>query len=297
VGKFRANTMISGAAIIRNGVKLGYPFIESIKSVLPFCGEFVVGVGDSDDGTRDKIAAINDPKIKIIDSKWDMSKRSGGLILSEQTNLVLRKCSGDWIFYIQSDEVADIMEAGAIRKAVSSCESRPDIEGIAFDYVHFYGSYYTVQAGRNWYKSEVRLIRNNMGILSYGDAQGFRRGGKKIKAVNCGAHIYHYGWARPPEIMVEKIKSFHKFWHDDKWIERNCSGKGTKDFYQDIGNLSEFRGAHPKIMESIINRNSEPFIKQCKTEYLKNRTFKQSIKDFSRALPINGHRNFILAKI
>ena len=54
--------MISGAAIIRNGVKLGYPFIESIKSVLPLCGEFVVGVGDSEDGTRQKIEAIKSEK-------------------------------------------------------------------------------------------------------------------------------------------------------------------------------------------------------------------------------------------
>jgi hypothetical protein len=251
---------ISGAAIIRNGVKLGYPFVESIKSILPLCDEFIAGVGDSDDGTREKIEQINDPKIKIIDTKWDMSKRSGGLILSEQTNIALEKCSGDWIFYIQSDEAADAREFDKIKTCLLVCDTRPDIDGIAFDYAHFYGSYYMVQAGRNWYKREVRLIKNNRGIVSYGDAQGFRKNGGKITAASCGAHIYHYGWARPPEVMAEKVKSFHKLWHDDKWIENNCSGKEAGEYFSDLGNIAEFHGCHPRVMEKLVNRDSEEFI-------------------------------------
>jgi hypothetical protein len=257
----------------------------------------VVGVGDSEDGTRAKIEEINDPKIKIIDTKWDMSKRSGGLILSEQTNIVLDKCSRKWIFYIQSDEAVDAREFGAIRKMLTACESRPDIDGIVFEYVHFYGSYYTVQAGRNWYKREVRIIRNRNGIESFGDAQGFKKSGKKINAVNCGAHIYHYGWARPPEVMAEKVKSFHKLWHDDKWIEDNCSGKEIKEFFSDLGNLKDYAGNHPEVMSNLVNKDSVDFIMKCKAEYLKNRSFKQSLKDFSRGLPLDSHRNFKLVKL
>jgi hypothetical protein len=288
---------ISGAAIIRNGVRLGYPFIESIKSILPLCTEFVIGVGDSDDGTREKIEEINDPRIKIIDTKWDMSKRSGGLILSEQTNIVLAKCTGDWIFYIQSDEAAEAREFDFVRKTISGCEPRTDIDGIVFEYVHFYGSYFTVQAGRNWYKREVRIIRNNRGLVSFGDAQGFKKNGKKIKAVNCGAHIYHYGWARPPEVMAQKVKSFHKLWHDDKWIEDNCGGKAIKEFFTDLGNLKDFSGNHPEVMSKLVNRDSVDFIMKCKAEYLKNRSLKQAFKDFSRGLPFDSHRNFKLVKL
>jgi len=288
---------ISGAAIIRNGVKYGYPFIESIKSILPLCDEFIIGVGDSDDGTREKIEQINDPKIKIIDTKWDMAKRSGGLILSEQTNVVLEKCSGNWIFYIQSDEVADAREFDKIKSCLLVCDTRPDIDGIAFGYVHFYGSYYMVQTGRNWYKREVRMIKNNRGITSHGDAQGFRKNGVKITAASCGAHIYHYGWARPPEVMAEKVKSFHKLWHDDKWVENNCSGKEVKEYFSDLGNIAEFNGCHPRVMEKLVNRNSEEFIRQCVREYIKKRTFKQALKDFSRSLPLDSHKNFKPAKL
>ena len=187
--------------------------------------------------------------------------------------------------------------SSSLKTALSLCDSRPEIDGIAFDFVHFYGSYYTVQPGRNWYRREVRLIKNNRGIVSHGDAQGFRKNGKKITAALCGAHIYHYGWVRPPEVMAEKIKAFHKLWHDDKWIEKNCSGREIGEFFPDLGNISEFSGRHPEIMEGLVNRDSEGFIRQCRQEYMKNRSFLRALKDFSRNLPFESHMNFKLVKI
>jgi len=103
------------------------------------------------------------------------------------------------------------------------------VDGLVFDYLHFYGSYFTVQTGRNWYRREVRVIRNGKGISSYGDAQGFRKDDKKIRAISAGAKIYHYGWARPPQVMMEKVKSFHQFWHNDEWIKENCSSGNVRE--------------------------------------------------------------------
>ncbi len=142
---------ISGATIIRNGVKFGFPFVESIKSVLPLCFEFIVAVGKSEDATKPKIEGINDPRIKIIDTVWDDAKRAGGQVLSEQTNIALKNCKGDWIFYIQSDEAVNENDFEKIKNAVSKADKSDEIDGIIFDYLHFYGSYSTVQTGRNWY--------------------------------------------------------------------------------------------------------------------------------------------------
>lgn len=284
---------ISGAMIIRNGVKLGYPFVQSVKSILPVCDEFVAGVGDSEDGTRDRIAGIGDPKIKILDTKWDMAKRTGGLILSEQTNLVLEKCSGEWVFYIQADEVALEKDLSNALEAILAAEKRPEVEGLAFDYVHFYGSYYTIQKGRNWYDKEVRIIRNRAGIVSHGDAQGFRKDGRKIRAIDANARMYHYGWARPPEVMAEKVRSFHRFWHDDSWIEENCGDKDVGAYFSDLGNLAAFTGEHPDAMAGIVNRDSEGFIMKCRGEYLKKRSLKEMARDFLRGLPLGRHRNFM----
>jgi len=41
---------ISGFTIVRNGVKLGFPVVESIRSLLPVCEEVIVNVGKSGRG-------------------------------------------------------------------------------------------------------------------------------------------------------------------------------------------------------------------------------------------------------
>ncbi len=96
---------VSGFTIIKNGIKYFYPFIEAITSILPLCDEFVVNVGDSDDDTLQAVSALQSRKIRILESKWDMSLREGGKLLSVETNKALKLCSGDWCFYIQADEV------------------------------------------------------------------------------------------------------------------------------------------------------------------------------------------------
>ena len=64
---------ISGFSFVRNGISLYYPIVESIKSILPIVDEFIVAVGKSSDGddTRERIAAIKNPKVKIIDTIWE----------------------------------------------------------------------------------------------------------------------------------------------------------------------------------------------------------------------------------
>ncbi len=287
---------LGGVSIIRNGVKLGYPFVESIRSILPICGEFIVGVGDSEDETRKKIEEINDPRVRIIDSKWDTANRSGGTVLSQQTNIVLKMCMAEWAFYLQADEAVHEDDFEKIMGAIAYAEKHPEVDGIAFNYLHFYGSYFTVQTGRNWYRQEVRIVRNKLGIESHGDAQGFRKNGQKIKAIDSGARIFHYGWARPPDIMLDKIKSFHKFWHDDAWITKNCNSEKANDYFSDLGNLKEFHGTHPAVMKNIINRDNVMFINACQVEYLRLRGFGDRIRDIVRGLPFGDHRNFILVK-
>src|ERR1700733_9033874 len=102
---------ISGFTIVRNAVKFNYPVVPSIRSILPICDEFIVNVGDSQDGTLELIRSIASPKVRIIQSQWDMTK--GSSVLSEETNRALKECKGDWAFYLQSDEV--IHEADLVR--------------------------------------------------------------------------------------------------------------------------------------------------------------------------------------
>ena len=62
---------VSGFTFFKNGEILGYPFLESIKSVLPILDEFVIAVGNSDDNTLQKIKSIKNNKIRIIETQWN----------------------------------------------------------------------------------------------------------------------------------------------------------------------------------------------------------------------------------
>ena len=64
---------ISGFTFIRNGTMLGFPFVESIRSLLPLVDEFVVAVGRSDDDTLERVRGIGDARFKIIETGWNTS--------------------------------------------------------------------------------------------------------------------------------------------------------------------------------------------------------------------------------
>ena len=53
---------ISAFTIVRNAIKLNYPVVESIQSILPVCDEFIVNVGKSEDETLKLIQSIKSKK-------------------------------------------------------------------------------------------------------------------------------------------------------------------------------------------------------------------------------------------
>lgn len=244
---------VSGFSFIRNGVQLDYPFIESVCSVLSLCDEFVILVGKSNDQTKQKLEAIGSPKIKIIDSIWDDSLREGGKVLAAETNKAFEKISGrsDWAFYLQADEVIHEKDLDAIYKAMKNFLPHPHVDGLLLNYIHFYGSYDYVANSRNWYRKEIRIIRNDKKISSFRDAQGFRKDGKKLRVKQIEAEVYHYGWVKHPDLQQLKQAQFHKFWHDDEWMQKNILQNKTFD-YSRIESVARFSGTHPKIMQPRI---------------------------------------------
>lgn len=261
---------ISGLTIIRKGIYYGYPFKEAILSILPLCDEMIVNVGTSDDSTLDEVKGINDSKIKIFESEWDMSLK-GGKVLSVETNKALERCSGDWCFYIQSDEVLHEKYYDIVSASAKKYLHKKSVEGLRFRYRHFYGSYDYVQDNyRKWYIKESRIVRKGDNIVSWGDALDFRhRDGSKINAADIDAEIYHYGWVRPPETLLKKRSDFELLYTEGKTAENKI-----KEFrnYDDLGNLKKFEGTHPSVMnERIINSNwnFEPHLELQKPDWVR----------------------------
>ncbi|MDR2475202.1 MAG: hypothetical protein LBD45_05025 [Bacteroidales bacterium] len=249
---------VSGFSFIRNAIKYDYPIVEAVQSVLPLCDEFVIAIGKSDDATLELIKSIHSPKIKIIETVWDDSKRKDGVVLAEETNKAFHAIDedSDWAFYIQGDELLHEQYLDAVREQMLRWKDFPEVDGLLFRYKHFYGSYDYVAISPRWYRHEIRIIRNRKNIYSYRDAQGFRKdNNKKLNVKRIDAFIYHYGWVKHPQFMQQKIENFGRLYHDDQWMETHIP-KANEFDYSGIDLLTRFEGQHPHVMqERIVHTN------------------------------------------
>lgn len=251
---------ISGFTIARNVIKADYPIKEAIYSILPLCDEVIVAVGKSEDNTLEYIRGFNEPKIKIIETVWDDNMREGGKVLAIETNKAFEQVSSlaDWCIYIQADEVLHDEDYEKLKTQLQFFKDDSTIDGLLFDYVHFYGSYDYVGDSRTWYRKEIRAIKNNKNIQSYKDAQGFRKNGEKLNVKPAFARIHHYGWVKHPKLQLEKLKQARKLWHSDEFLEKEYAKQQEFDFNQ-IDSLALYKGSHPKVMQHRIKEQNWEF--------------------------------------
>lgn len=252
---------VSGFAIARNVVQADYPLKEAIFSILPLCDEIIIAVGKSQDDTRAYIESFNIPQLRIIDTVWNDNIREGGAVLADETNKALAEVSkdSDWLIYIQADECIHQDDVPKIRKAMEDNLENSNIEGLLFDYLHFYGSYDFLGDSRRWYKNEIRIVRNNLGIKSWKDAQGFRKkDDTKITVANANARIFHYGWVKHPKHQQIKQMQFHRLWHDDAYMQKNVNISDEFD-YSGIDSLIPFEQSHPEVMKNRVDNISWKF--------------------------------------
>ena len=242
---------VVGFTIVRNAVRYDYPVVESIQSLLPIVDKMIVAVGNCDDGTREVIANIGSNKIQIIDTVWDESKRQGGTILADQTNLALDLCSGDWAAYLQADEVLHENDLDQIESTMRRNQRKAHIDGLSFRYHHFRADYGIRDPLP--YRNQVRIIRPNGAIRSYGDACGFRINGQKLRTAPTRAWVYHYGYVKPPENMAAKFDYFASL-YDGRQV--TPGEEQIREFVWDLRTCEPFTGSHPAVMnDRIANRD------------------------------------------
>lgn len=246
---------VAGFTFIRNAIKNDYPIVEAITSILPICNEFIVAVGKSDDDTLTLIKGINSDKIRVIETFWDDNLRVGGHVFAQETNKALAAVSKDvdWCFYIQGDECVHEKYLPTIQAEMEKYLNQPQVEGLLFDYKHFYGSYDYYAHSRRWYRREIRVIKNLSGMSSYKDAQGFRLNNQKIKVKHIAAEIFHYGWVKPPTGLTKKMRNFDTFYNPN--AEKITDEKVFEAFdYGNADELIKFSDTHPQVMKDRIKR-------------------------------------------
>lgn len=247
---------VSLFTFLRNGSKLGYPFLESIQSALPLADEYVVALGPSDadeaDLTRKSLLELANPKIRIIESVWNEGMRQAGFVYGQQKMLAQSQCTGDWAFYLEADEVLHEQDLDRIYGAMQTNLANLRVEALVFDYLHFFGSpkWYAISPG--WYRRAPRIIRNTIRTVACDglfwnvivDNQTMRWPGAAL----ANAKIYHYGHVRPVAAMNAKQYAVERYW--DK------TPQAFDKYRIDPLAIREFHGSHPAIMAGYLDKQS-----------------------------------------
>ena len=242
---------VSAFTFIKNGQILGYPFLQSIQSVLPIVDEFIVNVGKSEDNTLDLIKSLSSPKIRIIESTWNDTMQDRGYVYGQQKMIAQFNCTGDWAFYIEGDEVYHEDDLEKIQSSMRMHLNDNNVEALVFDFNHFYGNANSVLKSPGWYRSEARIIKNS--VRSYAPDGLFwlvldsNKKGRYPKAKHTGVNCYHYGWVRSEVEMNLKSSKVQKYWGREHV---------KIDYAQmDQSIIKKFKGSHPKIIQDWIPKD------------------------------------------
>jgi hypothetical protein len=245
---------ISGFSFIRNGTLLGYPYLESVHSLLALCDEVIVAVGKGKDDTLARLQAINDPKLHLLQTLWNENMQDRGYVYAQQKMIAQFNCTGDWAFYLEGDEVLHEQDIPTLKMKLQQYLNNPQIEALAFDYYHFYGSPQTLAISPGWYRRAVRIIRNT--IRNYSPDGLFfvvmdkNKQGRYPYAALAGIPIYHYGHVRAIAKMQAKIQQVSQYWGHSPPTFHN---------YGDIDPqaLKPFHGTHPALMQQWLATEAE----------------------------------------
>jgi glycosyltransferase involved in cell wall biosynthesis len=243
---------VSAFTFIKNGQILGYPFLQSIQSILSIVDEFVINVGQSEDNTLNIIRSLQDKKIRIIESKWNNNMRNSGYVYGQQKMIAQYNCIGDWAFYIEADEVYHEKDLKQIKSCMKTHLNDSNVEALVFDFNHFYGNANSILNSPGWYRSEARIIKSS--VRAYAPDGLFwvvldsNKKGRYPKAKHTGVTCYHYGWVRSEAQMNLKTKKVQKYW-----------GKDPQEIdYSQIDQtiIKKFKGTHPKVVQDWLPKAS-----------------------------------------
>lgn len=243
---------VSGFTFLKNAKANGYPFTESIRSILPIVDEFICVIGASTDGTREIIEKLHEPKIRIIDTIWNDNMRDRGFVYGQQKMIGQYNCTGDWAFYLEADEIVHESDLPRIRKTMENFLNDSRVEALHFDFLHFYGT--ANQIGIAGYRQAPRIIKTSIRSIApdglFWVVLEQNKKGRYPNSKHSGAKIYHYGHCRGVLSMNRKLQMVGKYWGS----EHACfKGYGNIDLFE----LRPFLGTHPFVIQNWIMNDSE----------------------------------------
>ncbi len=149
---------VSGYTTTKDCISQDYPFESTINSLLSFCDEVVVMDGGSSDGTYEFLTewAKKEDKLKIFQEKMDWNHPHFPVFDGKLKDLARSKCSMEFCFQIDCDEILHNDDSHKIKPILSSFPTNVDL--IALPVIEYWGGKDKVRADINPWK--CRLSRN-----------------------------------------------------------------------------------------------------------------------------------------
>jgi len=244
---------ISVNFVIKNGISQGYPFWESLESCLEFADEMVISEGCSEDGTRQFIDRFVEKhsescEFRIFEDDWNIYKSGRGELIAKISDINMRRCRHEWVYYLQADEVLHPGNAGFVRDIAIN---HPEFNSVSFPFAHFIGSWKPLPKNGGAYNEAIRMTKNQANIKFLGDAWNFTGAVAPICPAGHSPHpIYHLGWVFPKNIDHKKIG------HADLYSNMKVYQKGVDECrkriesnhdYQPLEKPAEYNDYPPSI--------------------------------------------------
>lgn len=241
---------LSGYTVTRNAIRLDYPFVECIRSMLPVCNEVVVCDCDSDDGTleRLRLLAKAEPKIRVI--QWPFTNPVADETWFDRwLNFTREHLSFDMQLQLDADEILDPSSYAEIRASVSRNQAR------LFTFVNFWlDAQHTCQWGDGF---KAHLGPSSAYLNSHGYAPNGVVKLRDIATHHAHLIVYHYSSLRRREAFIEKCHSLGKIMVENYNTREYLDAEGKPvDFMRAhpdrVANSVPFTGKHPALMHEWL---------------------------------------------
>ena len=163
---------ISGYTTTLNCIKHGYPYRQSIESMLGFCNEVVVVDGGSEDGTLEDLRqwSKEDPRVNVYLVSRNWSEKRFAVYDGLQKAEARKRCKGDFCWQQDADEVVHEEDYKKISELSLNFPSQVDI--VSLPVIEYWGGPSKVRMDVNPWK--WRLSRN-MPFITHGIPSGLRK--------------------------------------------------------------------------------------------------------------------------
>lgn len=192
---------LGGALFVYNGVKFDYCFEEAIESLMDLCDKVCIVVVKSDDGTEEKVRAMNPNKLIVVDEElWNATH--GKYKLSYFSNMAIANLDTDYVYYGQADECTHPDSFKYIRKAIEE-----DKDAYMCTRYNLWRDPFTmlnVEGSRNPCSPQViRLAKRQYRCVD--DAESIGVPSVSFDYVK-EIEIFHLGFVRYPDVMKKKVR-------------------------------------------------------------------------------------------